>query len=293
MSCSAIWTATAGARSSWPPTTSTTASSRRTASPPPTSSAEYGTTRCSRLASSPRSRSPTWTATVRSRCWAEVAPRTSRRRACSSMRTTRRPAHRSGGRSCQTARDRSHSLVVADTDGDGAVEVAGLEAGGNVYILDGATQSVEAVIQAEGMGSHRARHRQRRGSSPGRRIRSHERPPLRRNQLRRDRRRGPRPGRARRLDRPPRRWALGRLGRDPARLRSSVLGGVETFTSRSYGPGTGGRVALVPGKALVFTTGAYGIHGFSSRPPRSAITRRGGGSCSRPSPPPCPRAGAG
>ena len=42
-----------------------------------------------RLASSPRSRSPTWTATVRSRCWPGVAPRKSRRRACSSMRTTR------------------------------------------------------------------------------------------------------------------------------------------------------------------------------------------------------------
>ena len=41
-------------------------------------------------------------------------------------------------------------LVVADTDGDGAVEVAGPETGGNVYILDGATQSVEATIPAEG-----------------------------------------------------------------------------------------------------------------------------------------------
>jgi hypothetical protein len=41
-----------------------------------------------------------------------------------------------------------------------------------------------------------------------------------------------------------------------------LLGGVETFISRPYGPGTGGRVAVLPDKALVFTTGAYGIHGF-------------------------------
>ena len=41
-----------------------------------------------------------------------------------------------------------------------------------------------------------------------------------------------------------------------------LLDGVETFVSRPYGDGTGRRVAVLPGKALLFTTGSYGIHGF-------------------------------
>ncbi len=156
-------------------------------------------------------------------------------------------------------------LVVADTDGDGAVEVAGLQAGGNVYILDGATQSVEAVIQAEGMGFTAL------GTGSGADLLL-----------------GDASGRmsVRRFDGTSY-VEIGGADLGPAALDGltvlpdgelwvgsggilrgfdKLLGGVETFTSRSYGPGTGGRVALVPGQALVFTTGAYGIHGFS-RPP--------------------------
>jgi len=156
-------------------------------------------------------------------------------------------------------------LVVADTDGDGAVEVAGLATGGNVYILDGATQSVEAVIQAAGT----ALTSLATGSGADLLL-------------------GDASGRmsVRHFDGTS--YAeIGGADLGPAALDGltvlpdgglwvgsggilrgfdRLLGGVETFTSRTYGPGTGGRVALLPGQALVFTTGAYGIHGFP-RPP--------------------------
>jgi outer membrane protein assembly factor BamB len=156
-------------------------------------------------------------------------------------------------------------LVVADTDGDGAVEVAGLEAGGNVYVLDGATQSLEAVIQAEGTAltslatssgadlllgdaSGRLSVRHFDGTSYAE-IGSADL--------------GPAP-----LDGltvlPDGGLWVGSGG--ILRGFDRGLGGIETFASRTYGPGTGGRVALLPGKARVFTTGAYGIHGFRKPP---------------------------
>ncbi len=152
-------------------------------------------------------------------------------------------------------------LVVADTDGDGAVEVAGLETGGNVYILDGATQSVEATIPAEGTsltslatgtgadlllgdasGHMSVRHFD--GTTYAE-IGSADLGPAALDGL---------------TVLPDGGLWVGSGG--ILRGFDQVLGGVETFTSQTYGPGTGGRVALVPGKQLVFTTGAYGIHGF-------------------------------
>jgi hypothetical protein len=156
-------------------------------------------------------------------------------------------------------------LVVADTDGDGAVEVAGLEAGGNVYIVDGATQLLEAVIQAEGTAltslatssgadlllgdaSGRMSVRHFDGTSYAE-IGSADLGPAALDGL---------------TVLPDGGLWVGSGG--ILRGFDRVLGGIETFTSRTYGPGTGGRVVLLPGKARVFTTGAYGIHGFRKPP---------------------------
>jgi hypothetical protein len=152
-------------------------------------------------------------------------------------------------------------LVVADTDGDGAVEVAALATGGNVTILDGATQALEAVIQAEGttLTSLAASSGQDLllGDASGRmsvhhfdgtsyvEIGSADLGPAALDGL---------------TVLPDGGLWVGSGG--ILRSFDRVLGGVETFASRSYGPGMGGRVVRLPGQTLVFTTGAYGIHGF-------------------------------
>jgi outer membrane protein assembly factor BamB len=157
-------------------------------------------------------------------------------------------------------------LVVANTDGDDAVEVAGLAAGGNVYVLDGATRAVEAVIEAEGTAlTSRATKTGvdlLLGTASGR-MSVHQFDGTSYVEI----------GGA----------DLGPAALDGLTVLADgglwvgsggilrrfdrVLGGRETFASRDYGPGTGGRVAVLPGTALFFTTGAYGIHGFP--PPRA------------------------
>jgi outer membrane protein assembly factor BamB len=156
-------------------------------------------------------------------------------------------------------------MVVADTDGDGAVEVAGLATGGNVYILDGATRALEAVIQAEGTALTSVPTSSGvdlvLGDASGRMSVRHF------------------DGTAY--------VEIGGADLGPAALDGltvltngglwvgsgdilrgfdRLLGGAETFVSRIYGPGTGRRVAVLPGKKFVFTTGAHGIHGFPKPP---------------------------
>lgn len=158
-------------------------------------------------------------------------------------------------------------LVVADTDGDGTVEVAALAEAGNVYILDGVATEVEAVIPAQGttltsrvtsagvellLGDASGRMSVRQfdgatyveiGDALVAPAAVHGLTVLDDGSL----------------------WVG---SEDLLRGFDRALGGVETFVSRRYGPGMGRHVAVVPGQSLVFTTGAYGIHGFPRALPR-------------------------
>jgi FG-GAP-like repeat len=152
-------------------------------------------------------------------------------------------------------------LVVGDTDGDGAVEVAALELLGNVRVFDGASRALEATIEAQGtslsasataggmdlfVGDSNGRLSVRRfdgsdyaevgGAAPS----------------------------AEQLDG----TTLLTGGRfmvgsgDVVRAFDGPLG-AEIFASQPYGMRLGHRAVKLPGSPLIFSAGGYGLHGFS------------------------------
>jgi FG-GAP-like repeat len=153
-------------------------------------------------------------------------------------------------------------LVVADIDADGAVEVAGLVEGGDIYVFDGATGALDAIIEAQGttltttsttggldllVGDAAGRLSVRRFDGAGY-------PEVGHADL------GPDPIDGLTVTGDGSLW-VGSAG--VLRRFDQVLGGALIYASASYGPGLGARIAFLPGKPFVFSAGGYGVHGFS------------------------------
>jgi outer membrane protein assembly factor BamB len=152
-------------------------------------------------------------------------------------------------------------LVVGDTDGDGAVEVAVLELLGSVRIFDGASRALEATIEAQGtslsasataggldlfVGDETGRLSVRRfDGSTYAEV-------------------GSAAPSAEQLDGTTRlpggRFMVG--AGDVLRAFDGPLG-AEIFASQPYGRGLGHRAVKLPGSPRIFSAGGYGVHGFS------------------------------
>ena len=155
-------------------------------------------------------------------------------------------------------------LVVGDTDGDGAVEVAALAQGGSVHVFDGTSRTLEAIIEAEGtslagattadgfdlfVGDVTGRVSIRRFDGSGYAEV------------------GGAAVSTELLDGttllPDGRFLVG--SGDVLRGFDGPLG-AEFFTSQPYGRGLGHRAVRLRGTPLVFTAGGYGVHGFRVPP---------------------------
>jgi len=153
-------------------------------------------------------------------------------------------------------------LVVADTDGDGATEFAGMVAGGDVEVFDGATHSLEAIIGTLGASLTTF------DSASGIRLLI-----------------GDTSGRAsvRAFDGVGYPEVVGfSLGSNPldglAQASSGAwwvgsggtlrrfAGATLTFESADYGAGFGRTLAFFPGRPGVLSAGRYGLHGFLTAP---------------------------
>lgn len=153
-------------------------------------------------------------------------------------------------------------LEIADIDGDGAVEVLGMVAGGDIYVFSGTDQALETIIETQGasLTTH----------DPGSGIQLLI---------------GETTGRmsVREFD-----------GTGYAEVSSTVFGsapldglhfapggalwvgtggtlkrfvdGVSTFESASYGPGMGRSMVFLPASNWVVSTGSYGAHAFRTAP---------------------------
>ena len=152
-------------------------------------------------------------------------------------------------------------LVVGDTDGDGAVEVAGVELAGSVHVFDGASRALEATIEAQGTSLSAAAAAGGLdlliGDSTGRLSVRHfdgsdyaevggaalSAEPLDGTTLL--------PG--------------GRFMVGTGEILRGYDGplGPEIFASQPYGTRLGHRAVKLPGSPLVFSAGGYGVHGFS------------------------------
>jgi hypothetical protein len=152
-------------------------------------------------------------------------------------------------------------LVVADIDDDGEVEVAGLVEDGDVYVFDGATKALEAVIAAEGTSLEPIAAGDGTdlllGDATGHMgIRSFDGsgyPEVGGADF------GPEPIEGLSVLGDGGLW-VGSGG--IMRRFDQVLGGVQTFASANYGEGLGQRVVALPGRPIVFSAGGYGVHAF-------------------------------
>jgi hypothetical protein len=156
-------------------------------------------------------------------------------------------------------------LVVRDTDGDGAVEVAALELLGGVHVFDGASRALETTIEGQGwsldaaesaggvdllVGDESGRMSIRRfdGSTYAEVVGADlSDVPIDGSTILPD----------------------GRflVGSDDVLRAFDRPGGAETFASQPYGRRLGHRAVTLRGSPLVFSAGGYGVHGF--RVPRA------------------------
>lgn len=153
-------------------------------------------------------------------------------------------------------------LEVADTDADGDLDFVGLIEGGDVYVFDGASHALDAIVSVDGasLGIHRAGAVQLMvGSTSGHMLRyafdgigypEVTDLPLRMTPL--DGLHVLWPGSL---------W----VGSDGTLARYNR--GVETFETANYGIGFGSSVAAAKReRPWVFSAGSYGVHGFRTRP---------------------------
>lgn len=153
-------------------------------------------------------------------------------------------------------------LVIADTDGDGAIEVAGMVAAGDVYVFDGATHALEAIIDTRGaslttfnsasgicllIGDTSGRASVHAFDGVGY-------PEVASVSLGSD----PLDGLTRASSGA---WWVGSGGR----LRQ-FAGGAMTFQSANYSTGFGRNLGFFPDKQWVLSAGGYGLHGFVTAP---------------------------
>jgi hypothetical protein len=159
-------------------------------------------------------------------------------------------------------------LVIADTDADGAIEVAGMVDRGDVYVFGGAKGTLEAIIDTQGAslttldpGPAGAGVRLLLGDTAGRMgIRAFDGvgyPEVAGANL------GSAPLDGLNLVDSGALWVGS--GGTLQRYRR-LLGGRKTFESANYGPGFGRNLGIVAGRRWVFTAGGYGVHGFATSP---------------------------
>lgn len=153
-------------------------------------------------------------------------------------------------------------LAIADTDGDGAVEVLGMVAGGGVYVFGGADQALKAIIETQGAS-----------------LTTHD----------------PGPGTQLLIGDTAGRMSVRRFdGTGYPEISSAVfgtapldglhfapggalwvgtggalqrhVGGDKTFESASYGAGMGRSLVFFPESNWVLSAGSYGAHAFRTAP---------------------------
>ncbi len=153
-------------------------------------------------------------------------------------------------------------LLVGDFDSDGAMELAALKPGGNVYVFSGKTRELEALVPVSGTSLSAATGttglQMLVGGADGKvSVRAFDGigyPELSSAQLA-----------STRLD------GVSVLGSGAwwAGAGGSLqryAGGLKTLTTAGYGQGFGHRVVELAGKRWVFSAGGFGVHGFQVAP---------------------------
>jgi VCBS repeat protein len=152
-------------------------------------------------------------------------------------------------------------LAIADSDGDGALEILGMVSGGDVYVFDGVA-ALDAIIETQGSSLTTfvsgGRPRILIGTTAGRAsVHAYDGvgyPELQGFSLGSQALDG--------LNFAP----SGAVWVGSTGTLSRYLNQVLTFQSADYGPGFGRSIGTLPGRQGVLSAGLYGLHGFATAP---------------------------